>query len=347
MNNFKARRVGLFLLLAILLTLSFIGCKAKTSDTEKKDSSQPTSVPDVQETNLVLATNPVGTGYYIVAAAQGSLLTQKTNINVVVQPTSGPEGVIETLKSGQSQLVLMEPFLVRTFWKDEQDVKRVRTLQAGNILRFAFVTHEGTNIKTVSDLKGKRVTFTGLSASHTMIAQGILKAYGLDPEKDVKPLKMSFATAGLTDLAEGRTDAVIASIAGGKMEELASKIKTVVIPVEEDKAKESAQWAPMLLPSKLTIDVKGGPKGTPVVGMITALYTTKDLDEQAAYTITKALVENYKEIIPISEECAEWVPDAAVTPSAGFPYHPGAIKYYKEVGLWNDSMEKWQQEQLK
>lgn len=297
--------------------------------------------------SVIYATNPVGTGFYTTSAGQGSALTKYTNLNMVVQPTSGPEGVVQALKSGQAQIGLMEPFLMKLFWKDMEDFKRARSVQAGNILRFSFVTHEKTGIKSVADLKGRKVSFTGLSASHKLMAEAVLKAYGIDPEKDVMPMKMSFATMGFDDLSEGRTDAVMASIAGGKLEELGSKVKVVVLPIPEDKAMEAGKIAPLLIPA---LTPSGNPsvrQGIPVVGLLAVIFTTSGVAEDTIYTITKTLVEKHQELTPISEELSEWVPDAAVTSNAKIPYHPGAIKYYKERKLWSDKMEKWQEDKIK
>lgn len=342
----------------IIFLLVLAGCDAQSTvepedepgnadDEEQSEIQEGEDEDETVDGDIVYATNPVGTGYYSIAAGQGALLTKMTDLGVIVQPTSGPEGIAEALKSGQAQLCVMNPTLLRNFWQDDESIKAVRSVQGGNVLRFAFVTHEKTGIKEMADLKGRKVTFDGLSASHKQIAEGLLKAYGIDPENDITPMKMSFATGGFEDLAEGRTDVVIASLAGSKMEELASKVDPLVISVSEEKALEAAEYVPYLMPAVVDEDLPGAPAGTPVVGFLSAIYTTKDMSEDIAYLITKTLIENYQELIPIAEDLKEWIPENALTQNVKFPYHEGAIKYYKEVGMWTEEMDSWQQEILK
>lgn len=77
-----------------------------------------------------------------------------------------------------------------------------------------------------------------------------------------------------------------------------------------------------------------------VVSSFNTLITNPQLDEDVAYTIVKTLLEYQKEyqetVIDYTLDMAAFVPD--------IPFHPGAIRAFKEAGLWTDAMEKRQQE---
>jgi len=70
--------------------------------------------------------------------------------------------------------------------------------------------------------------------------------------------------------------------------------------------------------------------------------------DQAVYLIVKAIHENYRELAPAHPLLKEWTPDKFVqTIGLAAPYHPGAIKFYKEVGLWKEDAQKAHEKLLK
>ena len=346
MKNKRLLIMGIVLLMSVMTAACENGNSGRSScgpDTDESTRSEiqeaETGVSEIEPADLVYSTNPAGTGYYAIGAGQGGLLSSKTPLNVIVTPSTGPEGIVAALKSGETQLAINNPEHFTTYWKDSEglyDLSDIRSIQNGNTLCFSFVVNADSGINTVEDLRGKRVTFDGLSDTHKTMSEAILKAYGIDPEKDVQRMKMSFSTSGLTELAEGRTDACIASISGSKLDELASKISPRVLAVNEAQAAEVSSVYPSVVPARLGSEVPGGEKGLPCIGMPTALFCVDDLSEDIVYVITKTLMENYDSLSQICEELREWTPDAAVSKDAKFPYHRGAIKYYEEIGLWDD-----------
>jgi TRAP-type uncharacterized transport system substrate-binding protein len=65
-----------------------------------------------------------------------------------------------------------------------------------------------------------------------------------------------------------------------------------------------------------------------------------DLSDESAYIFTKILWENDKELGPKHPRLKDWVKDHFANTRASAPYHPGAIKFYKEVGAWTPELEK-------
>lgn len=72
------------------------------------------------------------------------------------------------------------------------------------------------------------------------------------------------------------------------------------------------------------------------------LVSRAELPDDAVYQMVKALWENYKEFAPIHPLLKEWTPERFVSKEARIPYHPGAVKFYKERGAWTSEMEKLQ-----
>ncbi|HHU05567.1 MAG TPA: TAXI family TRAP transporter solute-binding subunit [Clostridiales bacterium] len=345
------------ILLAVLVLTLVLGAAAcgntktpASTPTPAPTSSGNTETPATEtpskKYDLVYATNASGTGNYTVAAAQGALVTSKSNgqVNITVMATSGPEGIVAAIKSGSADIGIMSSGNMRLLYGEDTD-KNMRALFCGGATMFGFVTREDSGIKTIEDLRGKRVTYKSPSSTYVMAAEAILKGNGLDPEKDIKALTMTDAAAGLQDLVDGKTDVVLSAISGSKMEELSSKIAPYVIPVTnaEACAEESGNFFAAITVQK---PFPGAVEGQPIIGTVSQVSCTIDTPAEAVYTMVKYIMESYDELKAVGSDLIDWKPEAAVKTAAGYPYHEGAVKYFKEAGMWTEEMDKWQTDTL-
>ncbi len=100
------------------------------------------------------------------------------------------------------------------------------------------------------------------------------------------------------------------------------------------------------------VQVKPGPGMTGVkepiwvMGYDFYLVAAQQMKEDVAYMIVKTLWEKDKDLGPMHPRLKDWTKNRYVTPKATIPYHPGAIKFYKEVGAWTAEMDKLQQRLL-
>ena len=297
---------------------------------------------------LNFLTNPAGQGNYIISVAQGQLVTKKTGLRVVVQPTQGPKAIPGLLERKDGDLTTLSS--VGIYWaftgtgEYTKAYKFLRVLQSGNNNYFGLVTRDGTGIKAIPDLKGKRVTYFVTSLLTLEIIGAQLRAYGLSP-KDVTLLKAEDTPTALQDLLQKRTDAVCCALGGSKMVEFATKAKLVVLPFETEKIALLQKDLPAMFPAITPTNLSGIDPGIPVVATPVLLAGRADLDDNVIYQIVKVLIENYNELKTINPTLADWKPEVAVQ-ELPIPYHPGAIKYYKEKGLWSTKMDELQQKLL-
>lgn len=304
------------------------------------------SAPASQSINLI--TNPAGMGMYTIAVSQGQLISRKTNLQIIVQPSQGPKVIPYLLESGDGQIGTLSSngtdWAYRGTGEYNKPYKFLRVLQSGNDNFFAIITKEKNGIKTIPDLKGKRVSYSVTSLLTQQVMETELLAYGLNPAKDITPLKSEDNTASLRDLDLGRTDAAACGLGGSKMAELATKWKIVVLPFDPAKIafvqKELAMF-PAITPNNLS----GVDPGLKVVATPNLLIGRADLGDDVVYLMVKTLIENYNELKAVNSVMADWKPEVAVQ-ELPVPYHPGAIKYYKEKGLWSAKMDQLQQKLL-
>ena len=77
------------------------------------------------------------------------------------------------------------------------------------------------------------------------------------------------------------------------------------------------------------------------------MVAAKTLSDEAAYETVKVLWEKNQELGPVHPALREWTRDRMVSDKAFIPYHPGAIRFFKEKGLWNQEMDLLQAKLLK
>ncbi|TDA63839.1 MAG: TAXI family TRAP transporter solute-binding subunit [Clostridia bacterium] len=359
-NLFAARRFlgsRYSLLLVVLLTalLLLVGCTQDTEEKEEpKEPSRLDSAPQTGEASkkeqisLTYLTNPAGTSYYTVAVRQAEVIGKYTNITINVQPTPGASSMPGLVESGEAQLAATTAYSAWDAYHGvelEKSYPMLRALLAGQDTLFGILTSEATGIKTIRDLKGRKIT---LDYPAYIFFQKLgrlqLKAYGIG-ENEVKILKAESTSRAAQDLVEGRTEAYLDSLQGPKIQELASKVKVVLLPFEEDKMPiVDAELPDVVFPVITPDDLPGIPAGVPAVRSPAILWTTEDLPEEVAYSIVKTLIEHHQEVAEVSPGLfSHYSPEQAVQ-KLPIPYHPGAIKYYTEKGFWNAAMDAHQKE---
>ena len=220
---------------------------------------------------------------------------------------------------------------------------------------FQLVTAGDANIKTPADFKGKRVTYIKGAPALNLNAAGVLAFGGLtwdDVEKVVVPGWKQSAEA----VINGQADAAFGSTVSGAYNKLAASPRglfwTTFPHADKEAWKRSIDVAPWRAPSmiKLAIDGEKNTSGKLPYEGSTQPYpifvSTSDASDDLAYGLTKAVMENYDQIkdsgpsmsgYKLDRQNLKWV----------FPIHPGAIKYYKEKGLWTAKVEAHNKSMLK
>ena len=351
------KRFGIVMML-FCLGLSFLVLVSTPSLSQQKSSGQEEGQTSRQAAgskeriSLSYVTNAVGSGLFTISVGQAQVISRKTNIDLKAQPTAGalvPPRIVfakEALLGITSAKILGDAYAGTGEYSGKKHTT-IRALQAGQVTLFGIVANESAGIKTIPDLKGKRVTWNILTSD---IARNVafleMKAYGIDGFKDVKMLKAESTSKGIQDLALGRTDAVGCSLGGAKLEELAtSSAKAIALPFDSARI-DVIQWEMPAVFSAVSKKAGPIPAGIPVVGTPEVFFAHRELDEEIAYRLVKVLLESQEELKLIHRDFAQWTEHNAVR-KLPVPYHPGAIRYYKERGIWSPQLDQLQTELLK
>ena len=199
-----------------------------------------------------------------------------------------------------------------------------------------IVTVSGKGIKSIKDLKGKKVSIDVPGSGCAVMAKAILEEYGFNLEKDLTIANLS-QSESVQALKDGIVDAVFFNFAypGSAVLDLAATRDIVLVPVERDMADKIVKKYPYYV--KITIPAKTYPKADYDVlclGDSNVLIANKQMEEGVAYQIVKAIFENVDKgkwaLVNIHPIASQLTPKNAVI--SPIELHPGAIKYFKEVG---------------
>ena len=319
--------------------------------------SVPASAAEAQPKTVGIGTHPVGSMFNIIGTAAATVVAKNTAIKMTVKPMVGPVGWYPLLQTAEIDLGVVNNWDAEKGYLGESTYQRLSDGK-GFPLRLVAVTipnsislvvSADSGITNISQLKGKRVAGNFPTPSLQAQTEAILANGGLS-FADVKVIPVDSPPTGVRAVTEGRADASgTATIGMPVIEELSAKKGARFLPLDsspEAIKRTNARYAGY--PSK----VAPGPGKTGVDQEMHLwaydiyLASRAGLPDDAVYQITKALWENYKEFAPIHPLLKDWTTERFVSKEARIPYHPGAIKFYKERGAWTSEMDRLQRELL-
>jgi TRAP-type uncharacterized transport system substrate-binding protein len=205
---------------------------------------------------------------------------------------------------------------------------------------FGIQTTPKSGIKTITDLKGKRVyaEYSSLLFLAPTV-EAIFKANGMT-KNDVQWLKFTTVAAAYKDLAEGKADAVFYQSSNDSAD-LAKGAGLFVVPLSAETQKSVASAGLGIIAATWPAGENGNSVSTPTIGMPYLAFGSVHLPEEAGYLITKAVYQHLPEFQAANKALGGFTTDNAIL-QWDLPYHSGAIKYFKEAGLWKPEMDKAQ-----
>ncbi|MEZ5652846.1 MAG: TAXI family TRAP transporter solute-binding subunit [Burkholderiaceae bacterium] len=296
--------------------------------------------------SITIGTNPSGSAFYLIGGGLAKLYQEKLKIRSTAQPYAGSSVYLPLINSGEVTLGLASTVDSGLAYKGQAGFNdknaKLRTLGQVWIIPYAFITRADSGIKTAEDLKGKRIMGDmPTSQALTLINQAIVESGGLSIS-DVEFMRSGGLMDGIAAVVEGRADVAPAATS---MPALAKSNASVPggLRVIANGSQGSDEFFSQRIGGVGTSVAKPNDKrpyivgDTPVVSYATMVVTNVGMSEDDAYKLTKTMHENWaqlqKDYGPMRSVAANEVPLAK--PSV--PYHPGAIRYYKEAGLWSDA----------
>ena len=194
-----------------------------------------------------------------------------------------------------------------------------------------IVAAKSSNIKTIADLKGKKVSVGAPKSGTELQARAILKAAGMS-YKDLGSVDYSPFGQSVELIKNRQLDATIQSAGLGvaSIKDLANSVDIVIVEVPESLiAKLGAPYVSATIPAGT---YKGVDKNVKSAGIVNFLITGKKVSNETAYQMTKNIFENLPDLVATHAAAKNINIKTALT-GMPVPLHPGAKKYYQEKGL--------------
>jgi TRAP transporter TAXI family solute receptor len=303
---------------------------------------------------LNIGTHPIGSFFNVVGTAVATVVGKHTPMKTTVKPMAGPSAWYPLVSTGEIDLGVLNNWDAEKGYLGESTYSklsggkgfpvRLIAISVNNAIGLAVAADSG--IYKYSDLRGKRVAGNLPTPSLQLQTEALLANGGV-AWSEIKPVPVSSVAEGVKVVIDGRSDASATCAVGMPIiEELQAKKGARILPV--DPSPEAVKRTREKFPG-YPFKVTPGPGKTGVEkeqylwAYDIYLIGAEDLSDEAVHQVVKALWENYKELGAIHVLLKDWTPERFVTKEALIPYHPGAIKFYKEKGVWTDEMAKLQE----
>ena len=197
-----------------------------------------------------------------------------------------------------------------------------------------LVVSAASDIYTVEDLAGKRVSLAELGSGSMLGARHVLNAYGLQEDQ----LQAFYLKPELSAVAmrEQRLDAffVIVGHPAVAIADLAEKYSIRLIPIDGLKAQALKEEEPYFFSATIPADVYRGVEKTLTLAVGAQLLVSAQLDEELVYRVTRALWDSYTyKILTEGHPTGREIRLQRALEGVAIPLHPGAERFYREVGL--------------
>ncbi len=304
-----------------------------------------------------LATHPVGNLTNMAGTGVAAVVNKYSPVQFKVKAVAGPTTWLPMMNSGEIELGIFTSadsypaYLGIEAYEKLSGGKGfdIRLVGTGMVLSLGTLVTADCPAKTMAELKGLRVCGNYANVPSAQVAMTAVLANGGLSWDDVKMVPVPHPGAAVKAVMEGRADAGWASLGMPAVRELDAKrgARFIGLDTSPEALARKDKYHPYSFPK---LHKAGTAPGLVtdiwMVGIENYLVSRADLPDQAIYDINKALWEHCEELGTFHAMMKSWNQKNFVSNKLFTPYHPGAIKFLKEKGLWTDKLEARNQELL-
>lgn len=294
-----------------------------------------------QQVRLSISTGGTGGVWYPMGGAMANVLSKSMpNTSATAEVTGGSVDNVKLIGTGKTDIAFS---MVDVAWEGVNGQGKfkekvpMRTLAIVHPLVMHVVTAEGRGIEKMSDLKGKRIS-TGSPGSGTeVMALRILEASGINPEKDVQRERLGVSEAA-NALKDRKIDAFMhaAGVPLPAVTDVAATpgIRMKLIDHADAVEAMSKKYGPIYARGKIAAKTYSGQsRDNTTVNVWGVLYVNEKMSEKIAYDIVKTLFEKQPDLVLAHRESANMTLDNQTIGASPVPWHPGALRFFKEKGI--------------
>jgi TRAP transporter TAXI family solute receptor len=290
--------------------------------------------PNWPDSLTIGAASPGGT-YYVYGEGLAQILTRELGLPAVMRPTEGPAENIALVESGEAKLgfvtvgVALQAWNATGAWTGKAPARSLRVIFPMYDTPFQFMALQNANIRSIADMSGKRIGIGPRGGTSATYFPDIFNAMKI-------PANFVFGEwAELASQVHARSIDALAVAAGVPFPsfiELESKDKVRYIALSPEQLATLRLAMPELTPSRV-------PAGTyssllrhyDTLGLYNFAVAHADLPNDLVYNIVRIVFEKHEEMMEVHAAAAATVP-ANLERNTFMPLHPGAIRYYRQIG---------------
>lgn len=309
-----------------------------------------------QAKTLTLATDRVGSTFNAMGTGVAKTITAAGKDRVIVKAFGGPEAYLPAIQNGDVDLAVLSASSSFGAFNGRNRKKirytKLRLLRAGEGgLRLTFVVPAKSDIKSYKDLKGRKVasSYGGHAVIVPSIA-GALSTVGLTWD-DVVKVPVTGVTGGIQAIEAGRAEASWSSFGMPATRQLHAKMGIRYLSLPPGKESEEKLRAKMFPGVKLVL-TKANPKiGLPedayLISYESYIIASPKMSDDDVKRVMETLWKETPNLQKAHRGLKGFTHKVAATDIPMIPYHPAAIAFYKDKGMWNDKLQKAHDELMK
>ncbi|MCI0478497.1 MAG: TAXI family TRAP transporter solute-binding subunit [Anaerolineales bacterium] len=331
-------------LLSLVLVVLIAACAP--APTPAPTAAPPTKAPEppkpampaLKPAKLALSTGGTAGTYYPFGGAMANIWAQNLpGISVTAESTGASVENIRLLDKKTSDLALIQNDTAdqakngtEAFNGTKIKVSAIAALYPEFI---QIVVNPDSGIKMLTDLKGKRVVVGAPGSGTEINARAILEGVGITYKDLGKVSQVSFAE-GANAYKDRQIDAMFltAGLPNAAIQDVATLQAITILPITGDTAKQVQSKNPFFVSVKVPANTyKGQDKEVETLAVLATLVCRPDLDADLVYALTKTLFDKQADLAKAHAKGKE-LDKALAVKGLTIDFHPGALKYYKEIG---------------
>lgn len=274
-----------------------------------------------------------GTINHTTSSAISKVLKEKGGLNTLVQATAGETVMIAIVNRGEADFAMANAPEIGALIANSKELRMIGPVYT---LKTGFWVRKDSGMRMVSDLRGKRVTM-GYSAMRALdpMSRAILAAGGLS-EKDIKPVLVPNVMRSADDFVAGAADMFMFAFGAPKVREVDVTVGGTRYLEIDDKpgmveARKISQFGYLsdIAPGPIFIGVEK-PMKTYTIDNI--LFTHAKMPDDVVYKVIETMEANKPDMIAVAPNLREFAA-ANLNKQYPFPFHPGALKYFKDKNI--------------
>jgi len=291
---------------------------------------------------VTIVTTPAGSYTNSAGTAMAKVISEKSKLHAIVQAQGGAG--LEPVEAGNADIGLGNSFDTTFFVNGTAyyagNGKKTNLRQVATMLpyRVGVFVRADSDIKTLADLKGKRIS-GGFNAQKTIgrLVEAELANGGLTYD-DVQKVLTPNVRRAAGDFMAGKVDALFFAVGSAVIKQAAATLGDLrVLPIDTSPA--AVKRLKEMLPNSYVLTIKpqrglvGIHEPTPVIANDMDVFTNKNVKDEVIYHVVKALHDNKAMLVSVFKPFVLFEPKRMAGAIKDVPFHPGALKYYEEIGI--------------